>query len=78
MNRNAHRAVTKLPRPKARKLSPASEAVFAAAVQHHQAGYLHEAECLYRQVLAVNSRHADSLHLLGVVALQAGRPGSVR
>ncbi|WP_158930248.1 tetratricopeptide repeat protein, partial [Acidisphaera sp. S103] len=74
MSRTAHRTVTKLPKPKARKLSPAGEAVFAAAVQHHQAGHLADAERLYRQVLAVNAGHADSLHLLGVVALQAGRP----
>jgi tetratricopeptide (TPR) repeat protein len=51
-------------------LSPAGQAVFAAAVQRHQAGHLAEAEQLYRQVLVVNAGHADSLHLLGVLALQ--------
>jgi tetratricopeptide (TPR) repeat protein len=73
MNRNAHRAVTKPPGPKPRKLSPAGEAVFTAAVQHHQAGHPHEAERLYRHVLTLNPRHPDSLHLLGVLALQVGR-----
>ncbi len=47
--------------------------ILAAAVQHHQAGRLGEAEQLYQQVLAVDPRHADSLHLLGVVACQMGR-----
>jgi tetratricopeptide (TPR) repeat protein len=50
-----------------------AQAVFASAIQHHLARRLHEAEQLYRQVLAVNPRHADSLHLLGVVAYQTGR-----
>jgi predicted O-linked N-acetylglucosamine transferase (SPINDLY family) len=43
------------------------------AVQHHQAGQLAEAEKLYRQVLAAEPNHPDALHLLGMVALKAGR-----
>jgi tetratricopeptide (TPR) repeat protein len=73
MNRRAHRLDTTLPKPRPHKLSAANAAVFAAAVQHHQAGHLHEAEPLYRQVLTLNPVHADSLHLLGVLALQVGR-----
>jgi tetratricopeptide (TPR) repeat protein len=46
---------------------------FADAFQHHRAGHLNDAERLYRRVLAVRPCHADSLHLLGVVAYQAGR-----
>ena len=46
---------------------------FQLALQHHQAGRLAEAEALYRQILAVDPRHADALHLLGVAAAQAGR-----
>jgi tetratricopeptide (TPR) repeat protein len=34
---------------------------------------LHEAERLYRQILAFDPCHADSLHLLGVIAQKAGR-----
>jgi len=49
------------------------QVTFAQAVQHHQAGRLGEAEWLYQQILAVEPRHADSLHLLGVVASQNGR-----
>src|SRR5215471_49952 len=46
---------------------------FAAALSHHQAGRLAEAESLYRQICAVNPHHADSLHFLGVLAGQVGR-----
>ena len=44
----------------------------ANAVQHHQAGRLHAAEQIYRQVLEVQPGHADALHLLGVVQAQTG------
>ena len=46
---------------------------FAAALSHHQAGRLAEAESLYRQICAITPHHAESLHLLGVLADQAGR-----
>lgn len=42
------------------------------AVQHHQAGYLSEAENLYRQILQVKPNHPDALHLSGVIAQQSG------
>lgn len=45
---------------------------FDMAFAHHQAGRLAEAEPLYRQVLATVP-HADSVHLLGVIASQVGR-----
>ena len=44
------------------------------AVQHHQAGQLAQAEQIYRQILRAEPRHAQAMHLLGVVALQTGRP----
>ena len=47
--------------------------LFTEAVQHHQAGRLSEAERLYRQILAVEPRHGDTLHMLGVLAHQVGR-----
>jgi predicted O-linked N-acetylglucosamine transferase (SPINDLY family) len=39
----------------------------------HRAGQLTDAERAYRQILTVDPDHADSLHLLGVIAHQAGR-----
>jgi len=47
--------------------------LFTDALKQHQAGKLHEAERLYRQLLALDPAHADSLHLLGVIARQSGR-----
>jgi tetratricopeptide (TPR) repeat protein len=49
------------------------EQAVGLAIQHHTAGQLQEAEQIYRQVLAVAPNHPDALHLLGVIALQAGR-----
>ena len=46
---------------------------FAKAVALHRAGRPSEAEPLYRQILAFEPRHVDSLHLLGVAAYHAGR-----
>ena len=51
----------------------ALQGMFNEALAHHQAGRLPEAEQLYRQILALEPRHADSLHLLGVLAQQVGR-----
>ena len=53
--------------------SPVAQALFGEALRHHQAGRLAEAEQLYRQALAADPRHPDSLHLLGVLAHQVGR-----
>lgn len=52
-------------------LQPAE--LFDQALAHHQNGRLEQAEALYRQILAVDESHVDSLHLLGVVAYQSGR-----
>ena len=47
--------------------------IFSQAVAHHQAGRLQQATDLYQQILAEQPRHADSLHLLGLVAYKTGR-----
>lgn len=46
---------------------------FSQAVAHHQAGRLQQAADLYQQILAEQPRHADTLHLLGLVAYKTGR-----
>jgi len=48
-------------------------ALFAAALPHHRAGRLTEAEAIYRQILAADPEHLGSLHLLGAIAHQTGR-----
>lgn len=45
---------------------------YAMAVQHHQAGQLEAAQRIGEQILAAQPDHAEALHLLGVVASQAG------
>lgn len=47
---------------------------FEAALAHHRAGRLPQAEAIYRQILASQPDHADCLHLLGGALLQAGHP----
>lgn len=42
------------------------------AFTSHQAGRLADAERLYRQILAAQPDHSDSLHLLGVISYQRG------
>jgi tetratricopeptide (TPR) repeat protein len=46
---------------------------FAQAIDHHQNGRLDQAEAAYGVILAEHPDHADSLHLLGVIACQQGR-----
>ena len=53
--------------------SPAVQEMFAGALRHQGAGRLDEAERLYRQILAFDPCHADSLHFLGVIAHKTGR-----
>jgi len=50
-----------------------SQTVYLKAVQQHQAGQLAQAEALYQQVLSTNPKHADALHMLGVVYYQTNR-----
>jgi Flp pilus assembly protein TadD len=54
------------------KRSQQIDAFFRQGQQFHRTGRLAEAEQIYRQVIAAAPRHADALHALGALALQAG------
>jgi len=47
-----------------------------AAVAHHNAGQLAQAEATYRQVLQIEPAHPDANHNLGILAMQVGQPAS--
>ena len=70
MNRAERKRQEKRHGPQA--LGPLQQ-TFSQAVAHHQAGQLQQAAELYQQVLAGQPRHADSLHLLGLIAYKTGR-----
>lgn len=42
-------------------------------LSYHQAGHLSQAEAVYRQILRAVPNQPDALHLLGMVANQAGQ-----
>jgi tetratricopeptide (TPR) repeat protein len=69
MNRRARR----IERRQAKAPAALEQVLFNAGLAHHQAGRLSEAAQQYRQALEANPQHADSLHLLGVIAIQSGR-----
>lgn len=49
--------------------------ILGAALQHHQAGRLPEAEAGYLEILAVDPDNIDALHFLGVISHQRGEHG---
>jgi tetratricopeptide (TPR) repeat protein len=53
--------------------NPDLDALIAAAMAHHRAGRLTQAEEAYRAVLAVRPDHAGALHNLGVIVAESGR-----
>jgi tetratricopeptide (TPR) repeat protein len=50
------------------------KATLDAALLHHRAGRLAEAERLYRIILAGSPNHPQATHHLGILALQCGKP----
>jgi protein O-GlcNAc transferase len=50
----------------------AVQQAFELALGHHRAGQLAQAEQLYQQILQMDPRHADALHLLGLIVFNAG------
>jgi tetratricopeptide (TPR) repeat protein/2-polyprenyl-3-methyl-5-hydroxy-6-metoxy-1,4-benzoquinol methylase len=59
-------------------MNASAKASFDSALQLHRRGELQQAEALYRQVLVFEPRHADALHMLGLLALQTGRHAMAR
>jgi tetratricopeptide (TPR) repeat protein len=55
-------------------MSAADGTLLRRAVAQHQSGKLPQAIAAYRQVLTVDPRNPDALHMLGVALAQAGRP----
>jgi tetratricopeptide (TPR) repeat protein len=53
--------------------APAPSALYEAGLQHMQAGRPLDAQLCCRQALAIDPDHTDSLHLMGLIALQAGQ-----
>ena len=49
------------------------QAAFIMALEHHRAGRVSQAEFIYHQILRLEPNHSDALHLLGVMAHQAGK-----
>lgn len=49
------------------------DTLLTAAVHHHQAGQLAEAEPLYQKILELEPTHVEALRLLGVLAHQQGQ-----
>ncbi len=50
-----------------------SATAFSAALAHHEAGRLPQAEVIYRDILASDPDHTESLHLLGLITAHQGR-----
>lgn len=50
-----------------------SRAGFDDALAFHRQGQLEQAECIYREILDIDPKHSDAIHLLGVIAYQVGQ-----
>src|SRR5262245_18035850 len=48
------------------------ERMLQAAIAHHEAGRLAEADAAYREVIAADARNIDALHFLGYLLFQRG------
>ncbi len=77
MNRKQRRAAQKQgkgagPAPGASS-APVAASLFASAFQHFRAGQIEQAERLCCDALTFDRNHFDSLHLVGIIALRAGR-----
>jgi tetratricopeptide (TPR) repeat protein len=71
MSRNERRAAVKQSRSDQNALSAKTAAFHKAGMVHLRAGRQLDAQMCCQQALAADPRHADSLHLMGLVSLQA-------
>jgi tetratricopeptide (TPR) repeat protein len=55
--------------------TPETEALFLRGFELHKRGKLAEAEQLYAEVTRRDPQAAEAVHFLGLIAIQAGRPG---
>lgn len=46
--------------------------LLATAIRHHRSGQFADAKHCYKQILTIDPDHADSVHLLGLIAYQSG------
>jgi tetratricopeptide (TPR) repeat protein len=75
MNRKQRRAEPRLGTPSRAVSAPSPIASWLnAALAHQRAGHVEDAERLCRNILAIDSGHAQTLHLLGLIQHQRGRP----
>jgi tetratricopeptide (TPR) repeat protein len=72
MNRHPYPTTKQQNRTLKQEPSRVIPGILAQAFQHHQAGRLTEAARIYREILAIDAHHADSLHLLGMIEYQGG------
>jgi protein O-GlcNAc transferase len=73
MNRKQRRAQRKAGVVPLQVAHPGVQRIVSEAVRLHHAGQLDQAERLYRQVVSIDPRHADSWHNLGAIAHKTGR-----
>ena len=73
MNRKFRRAQAKAAPTTRPPAVPHLQGMMEEGFRRYQGGQLAEAEQFFRQVLAVDPRHADALHLLGIIAYQVGQ-----
>lgn len=50
------------------KPAPSTQTMYDEALAHQRAGRLADADRIYRQILTSEPHHADSLHMLGIIA----------
>src|SRR4051812_36212025 len=70
MNRRTRRAAAKGARPAATADTPA--ALYEAGLRHFRAGRRLDAQLCCQKAIALDAAHADALHLMGRITLQAG------